>query len=143
MAEIPSNVAEFNTIAGLIFAQLYPKFPDLVNIDREAIAKAMGVTESDWGKHKLESGRSFSAALSLTTAWLEMEGYIKSAGSFPGERAILTTKGLTAMNAIPSGLKQTLGTAVVTAAAGPIDLSRVGDLVGGIFGGFTKSMGGG
>jgi hypothetical protein len=44
MAALPPNIVEFNTIAGLIFAQLYKVFPIVVDrIDREAIATAMGV----------------------------------------------------------------------------------------------------
>lgn len=54
--ETPANVQEFNVIAGLIFAQLYTVFPGVQNIDRDSIAKAMGVSGTDWGKHKLPSG---------------------------------------------------------------------------------------
>ncbi len=41
-ANIAANIQEFNTIAGLIFAQLYRAFPILVDIDRDSIAKGHG-----------------------------------------------------------------------------------------------------
>ncbi len=52
-------------------------------------------------------------------------------------RVTLSTKGLIAMNAIPSGLKGPLGTELSKVANGPnIDVSAIG-----LFGGFTKSVG--
>jgi hypothetical protein len=105
MAELPPNVQEFNVITGLIFNQLYKSFPVIVDlIDRSAIAEAFGVQGNDWAAHKLPSGRSFSEVLAYTTAWLAREGYIMAAGSHPSERVTLATKGLIAMNAVPSGL---------------------------------------
>ncbi len=57
----PANIAEFNLIVGLIFAQLYEAFPVLLPlIDRDAIAKVMGVEPGMWAAHKLPSGRSFN-----------------------------------------------------------------------------------
>ena len=41
MTEAPSNVAEFNQIAGLIFAQLYEAFPVAEDINRARLAEAM------------------------------------------------------------------------------------------------------
>jgi hypothetical protein len=41
MSTVPLNIQEFNTITGLIFAQLYKAFPGAENIDRAGIAKAM------------------------------------------------------------------------------------------------------
>jgi hypothetical protein len=55
---------------------------------------------------------------------------------------MLTTKGLAATNAVPSGLKESLGAelrkAVEQGSTSNFDLSHIGDLIGGIFGGFTK-----
>jgi len=118
-------------------------FPVIVPLlDRTAIAKAFGVQGTDWSGHKLPSGRSFSEMLSYTTGWLVQEDYIKSFGSHPSERVTLSTKGLIAMNAIPSGLKGPLGTELSKVANGPnIDISAIGDFIGGLFGGFTKSVG--
>jgi hypothetical protein len=60
---------------------------------------------------------------------------------------MLKTKGLAATNAVPSGLKESLGTdlrkAVEQGSTSNFDLSRIGDLIGGVFGGFTKSIGSG
>src|SRR6185437_10842875 len=38
----PANITEFNTIAGLIFAQLYAHFPVVIDPDRLAIANSFG-----------------------------------------------------------------------------------------------------
>jgi hypothetical protein len=51
------------------------------------------------------------------------------------------------LNAVPSGLKESLGAelrkAVEQGSTSNFDLSHIGDLIGGIFGGFTKSIGSG
>ena len=94
MAETPPNINEFNQIAALIFAQLYREFPVVVDIDRGAIAKALGVPEGDWGNHMLPSGRSFNDVLSGTIGWLMADNYTIGYGSSPFQRVILTTKGL-------------------------------------------------
>jgi hypothetical protein len=142
MADLPPNIKEFNVIVGLIFNQLYKVFPVIVPLlDRDAIAKALGVQGTDWSAHKLPSGRSFSEMLSYTTGWLVQEGYIKSFGSHPSERVTLATKGLIAMNAVPTGLKAPLGTELSKVADGPnINTSAIGDFIGGLFGGLTKSL---
>jgi hypothetical protein len=78
----------------------------------------------------------------LHTGWLSQEGYIKSFGSHPSERVTLATKGLIAMNAVPSGLKTPLGAELSKVAEGPnINTSAIGDFLGGLFGGLTKSLG--
>jgi hypothetical protein len=57
---------------------------------------------------------------------------------------MLTEKGMAALNAVPRGLSTTIGTSLVQAVTGesPKNWSGVGDLVGGFFGGLTKSMSG-
>jgi hypothetical protein len=146
VSDVPLNIQEFNAISGLIFAQLYNAFPRIEDVERQRIASAMGVEGNDWSRHILPSGRSFSEMLSYTIGWLNSEDYIKSHGSFPGERVSLTTKGLAAMNAVPSGLKGNIGVQLIKAVAqtpaSGLNLSGIGDLVGGIFGGFTKSISG-
>jgi hypothetical protein len=144
MSDLPSNIQEFNTIIGLIFAQLYKALPLIEDIDRAGIAKAMGVACNDWSKHQLPSGRSFNDVLAHTIGWLNAEGYIRAYGDHPAQRVMLTTKGLAAMNAVPFGLQESLGTELRKAVETPnFDLSRIGDLIGGIFGGYTKSIGSG
>jgi hypothetical protein len=66
---LPQNIEEFNAIAGLAFAQLYKEFPVRIDISREAIADAMGVS-------LLPSGKSFSQIVTFTLSWLQDEGYI-------------------------------------------------------------------
>lgn len=143
MAETPPNINEFNQIAALVFAQLYRAFPVEVDIDGEAIAKALGV-EGNWGNHMLPSGRSFYDMLSGTIGWLMADNY--TYGSSPSQSVRLTTKGLRVMNAVPSPLKETVGTELRKAtekSSGAFDLSKLGDLIGGVIGGFTKSVGSG
>ena len=141
MPDAPPKVQEFNTIAGLIFAQLYQTFPIVEDIDRQGIARAIGVPGNDWSKHPLPSGRTLGDMLAYTIAWLNAEGYIRAAGAHPAERVTLTAKGLTAMNAIPSGLQEPLGTELrkaVDQTPSP-NLSGIGDLIGGFFGSFTRA----
>jgi hypothetical protein len=142
MSAEPLNIQEFNTITGLIFAQLHKAFPATENIDRAGIAEAMGVAGDDRSKHMLPSGRSFDKALGYTIGWLNAEEYIRAYGAHPSENVMLTTKGLAATNAVPSGLKDSLGTELREAVAegSTSNLGRIGDLIGGVFGGFTKSI---
>jgi hypothetical protein len=96
------------------------------------------VSEGDWGKHILPSGRSFNDVLSGTIGWLKAEDYTLAFGQHPASRVILTTKGLKAMHAVPSPLKETVGTELRNATetrSGVLDLSRIGDLIGGVLGG--------
>ena len=146
MAETPSNINEFNQIGALVFAQLYRAFPVVVDIDKGAIAKALGVSEGNWANHMLPSGRSFDDMLSGTIGWLMADNYTIGYGASPSQRVMLTTKGLRVMNAMPSPLKETVGTELRKAtetSSGVFDLSKIGDLVGGMLGGFTKSLGSG
>ena len=145
MSAEPLNIQEFNTITGLIFAQLHKAFPGAEDIDRTGIAKAMGVAGDDWSKHILPSGRSFDKALAYTIGWLNAEEYIRAYGAHPSQNVMLTTKGLAATNAVPSGLKESLGTELRKAVEEGCtsNLSRIGDLIGGFFGGFAKSIGSG
>jgi hypothetical protein len=137
----PANIAEFNGIVGQVLAQLYVQFPVVVDIDRQAIANSFGVEGNKWGAHKLPSGKSFADVFAGTLGWLKHENYIVSFGGHPAERVMLTEKGLGALNAIPEGLSATVGSSLVTATSeGTRDLSKIGDLVGGLIGGFTKSI---
>jgi hypothetical protein len=144
MAELPPNVQEFNVIAGLIFAQLYRAFPVRVSvIDRSAIAKAMGIETESWADHVLPSGRSFPDMVASTTNWLINERYIRA--SLGAEGATLTERGLAAMNAIPSGLQQSVGTELTIAAdkGWTGSMGPIGELIGNMIGGTIKSMGSG
>ena len=68
----------------------------------------------------------------LATAALPGGGAVSALGS---------EKGLSALNAIPKGQSATVGSSLVTATSeGTRDWSKIGDLVGGAIGGFTKSM---
>jgi hypothetical protein len=137
----PANVIEFNRITGLVFAQLYAQFPAVIDIDRQAIATAFGVQGNDWSAQQLPSGKNFSEMLSYTIGWLNHQGYIASFGAHPAAGVMLTEKGLAALNATPQGLPATVGSSLVKAASeAGSNWSAIGDLVGGVFGGFTKSI---
>jgi hypothetical protein len=140
MSGDPPNIQEFNTIAGLVFAQLYETFPSRKNIDYDRVARGMGVEGNDWSAHKLPSGRGLRATISETIDWLNAEEFIRSHGLSPSEQVTLTTKGRAVMNAVPEGLKEKLGVEL-TKAVDQKSYSGIGDLIGGILGGFTKSMG--
>jgi hypothetical protein len=139
---VPANIDEFNQAVGLIFAQLYAAFPEPIDIDQPAIAKAFGVDDRSWASHALPSGRTLGALLTLTMGWLNIERYTTTFGASVGQRALLTEKGLRALNAVPPGLSGTVGTELKKAAergSWP-DLGSIGELVGGMVGGLTKSM---
>jgi hypothetical protein len=140
----PANIAEFNTIVGLVFAQLYERFPIAIeSLDRDKIASAMNVPPGEWSTYLLPSGRPFTEVLGHSLTWLSDEGYLRSRGSTTYQLVALTQKGLATMNAVPQGLSASVGTSLVMAAGGSgQNWSGIGDLVGGVIGGFTKSMGG-
>jgi hypothetical protein len=141
MAELPPNIREFNIIAGPVFAQLYKAFPARINIDREAVARAMGI-EGEWRSHLLISGRSFPAVMADTLSWLANEDYLNASGAHPAENVTLSVKGLVAMNAVPEGLKEPVGTRLTDVAdkGSQSGLASIGDLIGGIIGGTAKSL---
>jgi hypothetical protein len=148
MSGDPPNIQEFNTIAGLVFAQFYEAFPSRKDIDYDRVARGMGVEGNDWSAHKLPSGRGLRATISETLEWLNAEEFIRSYGNYlPPAQARLTTKGFAAMNAVPEGLKEKLGVeltkAVDKAPSSGVNTSAIGDLMGGFFGGLMKSIGNG
>jgi hypothetical protein len=139
------NITEFNTIAGLIFAQLYDAFPLPEDIDRPGIAEAMGANRADWPQHILPSARTMNHVMAYTIGWLKDEGYIRKYAHHSAAGAmVLSEKALRAMNATPSELNRPVGLELKNAAGsgGSPNLSAIGDLIGGIFGGYTKSLGG-
>jgi hypothetical protein len=130
MSELPTNIEQFNKISALVFARLYQAFPNLVDIDMTAISKAVGIADV--------------SALKATLTWLARNDYTKITDlNNPWRQITLSDKGLAAMNAIPSGLKQTVGTTIVNAVDGAPGLSGIGELVGGFTGALIKSVSGG
>ena len=85
---------------------------------------------------------SIAVAMAAHASELTATKLLRSFGGTSAvEQVALTTKGLAALNAIPQGLSATIGsTLATTASAG--NWSGVADLVGGIIGGFTKSISG-
>ena len=145
-SKLPPNVREFNEITGVIFAQLYAVFPALLDIDADAVAKALGHSIDD----RLESGRTFGELLAYTAAWLALEGFTHPSGPHSRSRVCLTTKALAAINAVPEKLNQSLGSQLAEAAkqgsskAGKLKLAElVGTLLGSFTGSAAKSFNGG
>jgi hypothetical protein len=123
---LPDNITEFNTIAGSIFVQLYLAFPVRIDISKFAVER--------W---------SLTEVLASTIDWLIMEGYINAVDDLiPASRLTLTKRGLSAMNAVPSGLEQPLGTALAQAAKEQPQSggTRIAELIGSLLGSFTKSV---
>ena len=145
MADLPPNISEFTTLTALVFAKLYPAFPVPVLLDKQAFAKAMGVPDADLnslGSYTFQSGITFMSLWVHTIHWLSAEGFTRTSDPFQQEQLTLTLQGFRALNAVPPGLQQTIGTAVVEGGRAG-DLSKIGGLVGGILGGFTKTIAGG
>jgi hypothetical protein len=141
---LPQNIEEFNAIAGLAFAQLYKEFPTRIDISREAIADAMGVSSD-----LLPSGRSFSQIVTFTLSWLQDEGYISRLNAAvygPWQKLVLSEKGLRALNAAPASLGEPVGSHLRNLSdqlsEGPSRVSQIADAVGSFIGGFTKSISG-
>ena len=80
--------------------------------------------------------------LAYTIAWLSAQNYTLASGAHPAERVTLTDKGLAALNRMPQGLTATVGSELVKAKSEPgrRDWSSIGDLVGGVIGGYQKSI---
>jgi hypothetical protein len=72
----PANISEFNTITGIVFTQLYRQFPVAVDLDRAAVASAMGASST----HVLQSGRPFTEVFAHSLNWLTNEGYVRLGG---------------------------------------------------------------
>jgi hypothetical protein len=131
---VPANIAEFNQIVALVFAQLYAAFPVAVpHIDRDGIAAALDIPPGTWATHMLPSGRSFSEVMAYTFAWLASQNYIVASGSHPAERVVLSDKGLAALNAVPEKLSGSIGSQLVTKARSG-NWGGIGDLVGSVLG---------
>jgi hypothetical protein len=142
--EVAQNVKEFSEIAGLILAKLYPSFPRPCDLDRNEIAKALGLISDT---STLPSGAVFRDVFVHTLGWLIREGFIYSHGTLPAERDVLTTRGLAAMNAVPATLKQPVGSELARVANDPPSEDRtrkfagmIGELIGSVAGSFAKSM---
>jgi hypothetical protein len=147
MPEQPPNIEEFNTIAGLILAQLYRAFPVQVQrtlIDRQSIAATMGAGGDE--SIKLKSGRSFGEMYGSTLLWLVDENFVLAPGNRQGQggmgpNLVLSNKGLTALNTVRPGFKQSLGSELAEGSSSG-DTARVADVMGylGSFaGGFIRS----
>jgi hypothetical protein len=103
--------------------------------DRDVIAKKMETSAN------LPSGRNFSSVFSSTLIWLKDEGYIRTNRVItPWQGLVLSEKGFRALNAVPPSIGEPVGSYV----SNPNNsIWQIGDAVGGLLGGFYKSMAGG
>lgn len=142
MAETPKRIDHFNTIVGLIFAQLYENFPIPQGIDEGAIADAMGVgytqRETDpplYDFAPLSNGDGFEWMVMAAMAWLVEEGFVRRDTEMSSSEPVLTAKALAVMNATPPGLAggKSIGSQLSDAARGAgrtASNAAIGDLVG-------------
>jgi hypothetical protein len=142
-----ANISEFNTIAGLILTELLVSHPIRKDIEPDTIMAAMGVSHP---MLELKSGHMFKEMFSATLAWLVQEDFIHSSGTSPRQRAVLTTKALAALNAVPSAIGgRTIGESLgdlkqieKTEDRRGMIASLFGDFIGAAAASYTKSMGG-
>lgn len=152
--DAPKRIDHFNTMVGLIFAQLYDNFPLPIYLDEAAIADAMdvpkqevdvGMLRKQYNFGQLSSGDNFYPVLSGARIWLRDEGFIRARGELASIDLVLTSKALTVMNATPIGLSssESLGSQLSSAAKGAdksAGNAAIGDLVGQVIGGVTKGL---
>jgi hypothetical protein len=96
-----SNIDKFDEYTALVFARLYETFPIRVNLfDHDVIPD----TWKD-GKFNPEAYDSDSELVRATIIWLKEAGYIDGRISNLGLfEAVLTSKGLEVLKAVPSSL---------------------------------------
>jgi len=141
----PKNVEEFHAVAALILDQLLRAFPLSSDLDILAIAKEMGLANRT---DKLESGRSLEQIASATNSWLIDNGYIAPHNlELPGNRRVLTAKGLTGLNYVPKPDGVTISEKieaqkpVASTAEGKSKLSElIGEMIGAGLASFTKTI---
>jgi hypothetical protein len=137
----PQNVEEFNAITGLVFAELYKEFPVHVSMNKDFIARKMGVSTSP--DALLPSGRLFKQIVPLTLSWLVDEGYIRGLdGKFdisrPWNDLVLSEKGFRALEAVPPSIGKSVGSHLKNLSdqlpAKPSAYSQIAEVVGSFIG---------
>jgi hypothetical protein len=117
-----SNIETFNTIVGLILADLYENFPVPINLNAFDYALRAGLIPD---QSDINTEDEAPAAASIE--WLVEEGFIRSGGtdvsSGYAPYSVLTQKGLQLLS-IPDvlGKKESMGTQLASAAkSGTLD----------------------
>ena len=140
-----TNFQEFSAIAALILQKAHSNFPIGSDIEFNAVAQSMGLSDM---KAKLDSGRDFTTVAAYTLKWLMDNGYVSAAGILPKDRVSITDKGLAALRAKSSGgLSFGEEIAKVSSTAntneGRQKLAEViGSFIGSAAASFTKGMSG-
>lgn len=111
-----------------------------------------GVSHWSLSFDDLELSEDYTTHFYPCIEWLEAEGLIR-VGSYrkfmdgiaAGEvnNITLTSKGMAVLgqDILIDGKQQSISTAVRNVSAGRVDYNRIGDALGGILGGFVKSIG--
>lgn len=113
---------------------------------------ANGVTETEISSHEFVENPENDEQVQMfvdAVKWLEAEGVVRSSGGYSGTVAgeivfglVLTSLGFRLLDQkIAKDL--TLGAAIARVNQEPRNLGPIGDFLGSILGGFTKSLGGG
>lgn len=146
------NIDRFNTLVGLIFDELYRKFPLTTDIDIEKCAQSFDVIVTIQATYPRrifgtfpESNVKFEAFFYATTRWLYQEGFTRLKDeAVSSNEVVLTAKALTALNAIPDALgHKSLGNKLGDLAketGSKAASSAWGEIVGQVIGGITKSI---
>ena len=136
----PTNIDEFNQVAGIIFGELYRRFPIAWDVQMERITDRMGLPNVHAG---LESGFQAKAMVIFTLRWLRDEGLIRSSTNMALNDVVLTMKGRELL-AKPIFNGEDAGTKLADPNASRSSIATiVGDLIGSATGALIKSVSGG
>lgn len=110
----------FNVVVAELFAMLHARFPFAPPFDGRDIARKLEIRDQLDGDEPLAwefpNGDRFGDTLVAALRWLRDEDYIRTAsdGNLMVD-VILTSKGLSVMNAVPEGLNEPLGKRIADA----------------------------
>lgn len=149
------NIEYFNTVVGIVFDELYAKFPITVKLDEAKIAKTMGATVTDqspinWPEDeprlidygKLTENIPFEILLWSTVNWLHDEGFVRHLADVKSE-ITLTSKALSVLNATPEAFDKPTGARLnelAKNAGSEAGRQAIGETVGYIIGAVAKGI---
>ena len=160
-SETTNNLDIFNVAVGIVFDFFLSQFPVGQSIPLERFEKEMEPIIDRAEKNSNEGGRERRAGkkyikssnippneyINEVTSWLVREGFLHQIIEKGwGTEYQLTGKALTVLNAMPSGLSQTLGKKLSTAvkdAGTAAGRSVISETVGQIIGAAARSFAGG
>jgi hypothetical protein len=150
--EIPQNIAEFNSVSGIVLSDLWKVFPAPTRIVPNDIAVRLGLKSGD---DRMPSGRKVAEVVHYTCDRLTEAGFIRTAGAvlLDGSRSsVLAERGFATMGRPLAAGHRAAGIDITDAAkpevsstpAGQIKLAEVvGTFFGRILGEAGKTIMGG